>query len=109
MWLKERRKSLGLSQEELAAKLQLLGMDATAAAVSHWETKRYRPPLATEHDRAIIAQALQMSISEMLYLAGYVTDTDHTPEATRAAEIIDRMTPSQRQMAVDVLERLAQG
>ncbi|MBN8594808.1 MAG: helix-turn-helix domain-containing protein [Anaerolineae bacterium] len=103
-WLKTRRKHLGLTQEELAAQLQLLGQPFTPAAVSHWETGRFQPPLNNSEFRTALSDILKMDIGVMLHAAGYEVDTGHTPEGEQAAYIIDRIAAEDRLKAVKMLE-----
>lgn len=106
-WLRERRKKAGLSQEELAARLQVFGFDVTAGAVSHWENGRYNLPLHEPEFRRALASILRMSVREILISAGYeISDNEpYSEEGLRAAEIIEQLSPQQRRLALGILEQ----
>lgn len=106
-WLKERRKELGLSQEELIARLQTEGLDINRSSLSNWETGRHSPPLANKEFRRILARVLKLSPYDVLRLSGFeIGNTGHTDEAERAAHIVDQLTPEKRDLAVRLLEEL---
>lgn len=105
-WLKARRRELGLSQEELAARLQVQGIDYTAGAISHWETGRYSIPLEESEFRKALAEALKMSVTAMLIAAGYEVKQGYSEAAQHAAEIVDQLPPSRQSLAVSILEQL---
>lgn len=114
-WLKQRRDELRLTQDELAARLQLAGLDVSRSAVSHWEKGRDNPPLSDVNARRAIADALDLTVGELLLLAGYsMEDEQATPgeAARRAALIVDKLPPAVQKAALDqlrALERLAAG
>ena len=111
MWLKARRDELRLSQDDLAARLQISGLDVSRAAVSHWETGRDKPPIDNRKSLAAIARALEMLPAEVLLLAGESEEQNgvYSDAAKHGALIIDRLPPEAQRAAVDqlrVLERL---
>jgi len=61
-WLKERRKQLGYSQDDLARFLQLAGFDVLRATISHWETGRFTPPLGNPAFVAELARILKLDV-----------------------------------------------
>lgn len=104
-WLATRRGQLKLTQANLAAQLQLKGFSITAAAISHWETGRHKPPLEDSEFRNALAEILKMDVPMLLELAGYeVTEGERSSEAKRAAYIIDHLPPEKRAWALEVLE-----
>jgi transcriptional regulator with XRE-family HTH domain len=103
-WLKKRRADLAISQEELTSKLQVMGFDVSRTTVSGWETGRFYPPIDNPAFRAALATILHLTISEMLVLAGYEIDVEHTPEGSRAASIVDRLPPLQKKYALQLLK-----
>lgn len=105
-WLVKRRKELRLSQEELARQLQIAGLDYARATISHWETGRYSPPLDDPEFRRVLANALQVSIQDLLQMAGYEIDPDHSKDARRAADIVDQLPAYKRALALGLLEQL---
>ena len=61
--LKEVRKSLALSQEELAAKLQLAGCNITQKAISRMENGKQ---VVTDYEVKYLAEALEITVYELL-------------------------------------------
>lgn len=101
MWLAERRKAVGLSQEKLA---DLLGI--ARSSVSHWEIGKFNPPLDDPQFRRDLANALKMTIPELLTLAGYEIDRHYSREAMRAADLVEQLPSEQRHLALGILEQL---
>lgn len=117
-WLRERREHLGLSQEALAVKLQQAGLDVSRAAVSHWETGRDNPPIRDINGRRALAEALSLTVPDLLHMAGEVEIGDEvvasipSDAARRAALIINRLPPDAQRTALEqlrALERLVVG
>lgn len=108
-WIRTRRKDLRISQEELAARLQIEGVELTAGTISHWENGRYNPPLEDPAFRQALAAALRLSPKNMLSLAGYeVIDHPRTEAGERAAFIVDQLPPDKQDLALGILEQLIQ-
>lgn len=84
-WLRQKRELLNLSQEELAARLQLAGLSVTRATVSHWETGRVPSPLDEATALKAISEALDVSVDEILEEIGIHTTTDHLSPREREA------------------------
>lgn len=106
-WLKDRREELELSQEELAARLQVDGINISRSGVSAWETGRNNPPLEEETFRKALAHALRLSVHELLIRAGFETlSSKQSREAEIAANLIDRMPAEKREMALRILEAM---
>lgn len=104
-WLKDYRKKLHITQEELSARLQVQGFDVTPGAISHWETGRYKPPLHDERFRDALAGTLRVSPSELLAAAGYETEQKYSEAAERAAAIMDQIPEDKRGLALGILEQ----
>lgn len=104
-WLRVRREFVGLTQDELAAKLQLAGFTYSRAAVSHWETGRYPIPLADSQFREALAHILKMSVGSLLREAGYETVTEYSEDARQAAEIVDQLSEHERKLALRLLKQ----
>lgn len=105
-WLKTFRKQNQLSQEELAAKLQVKGMDITAGAISHWENERYHPPLEDAVFRNALAEIFRIDVRSLLLSAGYeVNSIDRSAAAKRAAFIVDQLPPDKQDLALGILEQ----
>lgn len=106
-WIKRRREQLDINQEELATRLQLSGFAVTRASVSHWEVGRNQPPFDDAQFRQALANALKLSVPEMLHLAGYeVAEEDQSDDELRAVSIMKQLTPARRKLAVGILEQL---
>jgi transcriptional regulator with XRE-family HTH domain len=108
-WLKQRREELRLSQEALASRFQLAGLDISRAAISHWETGRDKMPLNDIKARRAIAASLDLTVAELLYLSGYnVDDEDRTSSdaGRRAALIVDKLPPAAQSVALEQLRAL---
>lgn len=107
-WIKNRREVVGISQEELAARLQRNGFDISRATVGHWEQDKYLPPLGNPQFCKIMADILLVSVKELLALAGYdLADKTHSNAAERAAWLIDQLPPEKQDLAVRLVEELA--
>lgn len=107
-WIKRRRKELRLSQQELADRLQLRGIDVSRATVSHWESEIRFPAYDDPAFTNALAEVLRMSVVAVLIEAGYRIARDGVSEAAkRAADIVDRMPPTRQELALGILEQLA--
>src|SRR5262245_31457520 len=105
-WLKTKRKELHLSQEELAAKLQVKGIEVTSGDISHWKNDRYNPRLEDPVFRKALADVLRIDVKTLLLIAGYeVTEIDHSEAAKRAAFIVDQLPPDKQDLALGILEQ----
>ncbi len=108
-WIRERRGELHITQEELAARLQLAGLDVTRATVSHWENGRHALPLENPIYAKAIADALKLSVRDVLILAGYdVSQKQPSRAAQRAAHIIDSLPKDKQDLAIRILEQLSE-
>lgn len=106
-WLKKYRLDLKISQEELAARLQVMGLSVSRSAISAWETNQYHPPLEDPDSRRILAQVLHVSVPDMLAAAGYEVTEDIQTEAARvAAQIVEHLPPEGQKQALDHLRVL---
>lgn len=105
-WLKERREALGLSQDELTARLQTEGVNLTRGTLSNWETGRHKPPLNDEHFRVALSHVLKMSVKEILKRSGFDVTLMHSDAAERAAYLVDQMDEEMQDKAVRILEAL---
>jgi transcriptional regulator with XRE-family HTH domain len=104
------RENAKLTQDKLAEQLADQGFSYTPGAIGHWERGRYNAPLEDKSFRLALAKVLKVTEAELLTAAGYTVSNEmHSPEAIRAASIVDQMTPNQRKIAVDILERIAEG
>jgi transcriptional regulator with XRE-family HTH domain len=107
-WLRERRLELGIkTQADLAERLQLVGLDVTPGAVSHWENGRYNPPVDDPDSRRKIAEALNWTEPELLKAAGFNVVFQHTQPGHKAASIVDHLPPERQKLALDLLDVLA--
>jgi transcriptional regulator with XRE-family HTH domain len=107
VWLVQRRKDLGLSQDEMTARLQLHGIDISRSTYASWEQGLYSLPLNDPLVRLGLSRTLDMSIKEMLSNEGYEIESTHSTEGERAATLIDRMDSNHRRVVLSVIEALA--
>lgn len=106
-YIRERRTKLGMSLRTLAEELYNHGYEISHSGISHWESGRNNPPLHDPSFRALLADILKVDVNEMMADLGYiVVEDDHTPEARRAAQIIDRLPAERRFEALSYLEFL---
>lgn len=110
IWLKTQREQLGYSQEELAAQLQLAGVDVSRAAISGWENGYYSPPLDDVKFRTALAQVLQITTTELLARAGFEVEMGElSPLGREAAQLVEHLRPEQQRVAIKILRALAEG
>lgn len=105
-WIRQRREELGLTQDELTAKLQTEGLDVSRSSLSHWEVGRVNPPLKDEPSRRAIARALKLSVKEVMKRSGYDVSEIHSSAAERAAHIVDQLDDEMQDKVVKMLEAL---
>lgn len=97
-----------MNQEDLAARLQVEGIDVTRSAVSHWENGRYQIPLDDPNVRRAIAKVLRINIRTLLKFAGYEVDNEiHSIYAEQIAAIIDQLPEEKQQLVLRLVEQLA--
>ena len=106
-WIKERRKQLDITQEDLLARLSADGFPFTGATISNWETGRHMPPLDNPFFVSALASALKMTVLGVFVAAGYDIKNEYSPHALKGADLIEKMPPHQRETAVGILEQLA--
>ena len=105
-WLRQRRESLKITQEQLAERLSAGGMPITKAAISKWEMGKTPLPLQTPENRKLIAAALELRISELLVMAGYEIDKDLSPQARLIADMYDRLLEPDRETVLMMMYHL---
>lgn len=104
-WLLKRREQLNILQDELLARLQLSGFSFSRSTVSGWENDKHNPPLHDPKFRKALADALEVSIIELLVLAGYeVGEMRHKALSERAADILDHLPESAVGVILNLLE-----
>lgn len=103
-WIRERREQLGITQDDLAAMLQVLGYSVGSAAVSHWETGKRQPPLDDASFVSHLADALKLDDSTVLRLSGFAIKHKHGEMAERAASLIDKMPSKDQQRILRIIE-----
>jgi len=107
-WLRERRKALGLSQEELSTRLQLAGFNVSRSTISHLETGRDTLQIDDPELISAFAKVLRLSTKTILEYTGYKLTLDKlSDDALRAVELIEHMSPARRQTALLLLEQLS--
>lgn len=107
-WLRNLRKQQGLSQEDLAARLQLGGFSYTRGSINNWENEYNPPPLHNPEFRFALAQALKVNVHTLLRLAGYEVEELHRGEiAERVAEMVDQLPADKQELALRLVEQIA--
>jgi transcriptional regulator with XRE-family HTH domain len=103
-WLKEYRERQKLSQEELAARLQLKGFDVSRGTISHWEQGRYKIPLDHPDIVNALSDILDITVMEILSAAGYHISIDGLSEIEKQAlEVMRSKTIEQQQRIVEII------
>lgn len=106
-FLRQRLQELGMSQADLARQLTLRGKDYTRAAVQQWLNGTNFPPLLDEEFRVALASSLEMSTSQLAEALGFmVNEGNRSDQATRAAEIVDRLPDEWKTIALEYLDML---
>jgi len=107
-WIARRRNQLEISQSDLVARLTINGYEVSRPTVSNWENGKV-PPLDDPTFVRAIANALKMSVLDVLIVAGYpLTSDSHTEDGRRAADIVDQLPEDKRRLALGVLEQILQ-
>ena len=104
LWMKQRREQLGISQSDFATLLSRQGLTIKKSAVSKWETGHTPLPLQTPENRRIIAGALQISIQELLILAGYEIETIYSHEARMVAIVFDQLLEAEKEAVIGMMD-----
>lgn len=99
MWIKHRREEIGLTQEELASKLNV-----SRAAVSHWESGRNAPQMDDSAFVQTLADALKLDANSILKLAGFEVDSEHSEYAVKVAAIIDKLPESKQRQILHIVQ-----
>ena len=94
-WLFHRRKQLKLHQEELAERLRNAGFNVSRATVSSWETGRHSAPLNDPAFTKALAQTLELTVAELLILAGY--EIENSQSAKQRESINKHLTLSREE------------
>lgn len=106
-WIRERREELGLTLDDLAARLQLEGFNYTSGSVGHWERGVRQPPLGKATFVDALSNALKLPKDEIMRLSGYKLSSDHSSAGARAAAIVDDLDDETQELALKLLEVLA--
>lgn len=107
-WLRDLRKQQNMSQEDLAAKLQLGGFTYTRGSINNWENEYNAPPLHNPDFRIALAKALRINVRRLLKLAGYeVDELPHGDIAEQVAELVDQLPADKQELALRLVEQIA--
>lgn len=106
-YIRERRRAIGLNQEELAHRLQKHGFNITRASVGHWETGRYNAPVEDPKFINALAKSLEIDTIQLLIGLGYYLGDETATEIQIAIQLLDKMTPEQRKTALKLLQAMA--
>lgn len=107
LYIREKRQDMGMSLADLSTKLSLYGYEVSKAAIGHWESGRNFPPIEDESFVKALSVALKIDTQTLWQhtVAEYSVE-DLSPEARRAAEIVELMTDEKREMAINLLEAM---
>jgi len=105
-WLKQRREALQITQEQLAERLSAGGMPLTKAAISKWEVSKAPLPLQTPENRRLIADALELTILELLILDGYEIQDDWSYQTRLVAMLFDSLPPDDQDTVLMMMQHL---
>lgn len=108
MWLKNLRKNVGLTQEELAIRLQNMGYDYSRSSVNNWERATNHPPLDDPKFVHVLAKALKISTPMLLSRAGFELDVKHSDLAERMAVLMDSLPDEKKELALKLVEALSE-
>lgn len=103
-WIKQRRDELGITQDDLAARLQVLGYSVGSGAVSHWETGKRQPPLEDNVFVSALANALRMDDVSVLRLSGFAVAGKHGDIAERIAALVDKLPTQDQARLLRIIE-----
>jgi transcriptional regulator with XRE-family HTH domain len=107
-WIKTLRARANITQDDVAARLQIAGFDYTRGAINNWESDRNQPPVHNAEFRQAFADALKVDVRTLLKMAGYEVDTgEHSIVAEQVAYIVDNLPPDKQQLALALVEQLA--
>lgn len=105
-WIRERRKELRLTQEDLTRLLQLEGFDYQRSAIGHWETGHTTPPFHDPEFVSALSRILKLDSLTILQLSGQQIRLRHSEEAERIARLIDELPAERRKLALKLVEQL---
>lgn len=109
-YIAQRRSELRYSLEDLARQITLAGYACQKSNVWQWESeyRQTQAPIQKREFRLALAAALQVDVNDMMQALDFIIhDDQRSPEARRAAELVDHMPPEKRKMALDVLEAMS--
>lgn len=105
-WLKQLREEADLTQDELAARLQLEGHKATRSAVGNWETGRAPVPIKDLEFVKSLASILRVTENQVMLMAGYRVGSKHTQVSERIANMVDDLPPDKQDLALRIIEQI---
>lgn len=106
-FMRRRKDELGMSLSDMETQFNLRGYGITRASIGHWILGSRRPPVRDRRFLEVLAEVYKMSVPEILAGMGLMDEIEGmSPEARRAADIIEHMPPEQRKMALKVLEAM---
>lgn len=107
MWLKDLRKQAGITQEDLAARLQTMGFDYSRSSINNWERNGNPAPMDDPRFVRALARALKTSPPMLLKSAGFELEAKHSEIAERVAALMDTLPDDKQQLALKLVEALA--
>ena len=106
-YIRDKRTEHGMSLADLAEKLSAIGYRVTKGAVGHWESGRNDPPIEDETFIRALAIALHIDSQTLWqHIATEYTADDLSPNARRAADIVQLMPDEKQELALNLLEAM---
>jgi transcriptional regulator with XRE-family HTH domain len=106
-FLRQRKEELQLSLSEMETQFNLRGYSVTRSSIATWILGTRKPPIKERKFLEALADIFKMSVPELLAGMGLMEEMQGmSPEAMRAAALIEQMPPNQRKMALKVLEAM---
>lgn len=105
-WIAERRRELGISQAELARRLADANWNVGEGTIARWEGGLNDVPLDDSQFRGALAEALDMSLSQLMFRSG-LDVAAFSLQAIHAAQLIDSLPKDGQELALQQLTLLA--
>lgn len=106
-WLRQLREEAQLTQDDIAARLQLEGFKFGRSAISNWESGRTNVPLKEPEFVKALAEILRLTENQVLLAAGYrITTKHHTHISERVANIVDDLPPDKQEMVLKIVQAI---
>lgn len=107
-FLQQRRALRELTLRELSLRMGRYGYPISSAAIYKWETAASNPPYYEPGFLMAMAASLEVSREDLIVGMGLVERSDPrlSSYAKRGADIVERLSPEGRALAIDLLRVL---